>query len=97
MKNNHLIAFAAHLRKNLNEFELDELKQALGHSRFKTLMEGQDDWSKEEIAIVAGALDEFPQDIILQHHVGWSEITLEEISNLVAPDGLEIGVVAHAA
>jgi len=97
MKNQHLLKFAAHLRDQLNEFELDDLKNALGHSRFNSLMEGQDDWDKEEIGIVAEALDEFPQDILLQHRVGWSNTTLEELSALIAPDGLEIGVVAHAA
>jgi len=95
--NKYLIKFAAHLRDQLNEFELDELKEKLGHSRYKILMEGEDDWSREEIADVAECLDELPQDLILQHRIGWSEITLEEMSAMIAPDGLELSVAAHAA
>ncbi len=96
-KNHHLEVFAALLSEELSELELTDLATKIGIPRFDALMEGREDWSKEEIGIVAEFLDEFPQDLILQHRIGWSTITLEEISALVAPDGLEIGVVAHAA
>ena len=93
------VKFAQYLKDELSAAQFEVLHETIGITvyRFNKLINGKTDWYLDEIGKVAKELQRDPLELIMEFGVGRQLITMEELDQLAAGQGLEIALVAHAA
>lgn len=93
------VKFAEHLKAELSAAQFEVLYETMGITlyRFNKLMNGKTDWKVPEIGVLASQLQRDPLELIMEFGIGRNLITLEEMDQLAADQGLAIALVANAA
>lgn len=95
MENN----FWHYLKTNLTAHEYENLAEAIGcgPKRLTRMENGTTDFLLEEIIELAKLLNRHPTDLIMEYGIGKKNISLEDMDALLAGEGMELGIIAHAA
>ncbi len=99
MKDKELTDFALYLKQTLTAMQWANLHRSMkiSRNRLTRLFYGQGDWMLDEIAGVAKVLKVDPIDLIQEHGIGTTVLTIQEYNQIAKPHGLEVGLVAHVA
>lgn len=92
-------ALRERLIDELTQEELIHLPDILGVSptRLDAILNDPKEFILAEISALADLLGDQPQDLIMLYGLGWNRVTLQQAADLLHPEGLELGAVAHAA
>lgn len=95
MENN----FWHYLKTNLTAHEYENLADTIGcgPKRLTRMENGTTDFLLEEIIELAKLLNRHPTDLIMEYGIGKKNISLEDMDALLAGEGMELGIIAHAA
>ena len=91
--------FWNYVKDNLSAREYEELPELIGCApkRLAWIKSGNTDFDLGEIRRIAKLLHRNPRDLIMEYGIGQSNITIKEMNQLAAMDGMEVGLIAHVA